>query len=348
MGSRTAMMKFGALCISIWLCCGATAMAQQGPLKAAIDLWLSGNDRDSLALLAEHASAGNPAARILLAQLEVKDRGHSPYRASLKPADARAIFRQDAGYGGFSKSWLAIEAGNGNALAKALLDTRHPRPDSTLITRLRAMGEVEATDYPIRVVGLYGTPAQKQVLLSSDAMLEELRPYLVYLNGEQTWRGEGVAALRHIAPFAADLMNAKDEDTVEIGGLLALGFLGGGTSPDNKWRGLVENWVLTAPQTRPIAELCRTECPGEVTGCGFAMLALTGGYYEVIRLDTPLETLISQDRFLDSPRARLMTLRRAAMAKQNANRGWLADRDEIATMSSCAAELVERTRAEYE
>lgn len=316
--------------------------------EQAMASWLAGSDRDSLPLLAELAAEGDSLARILLAQIEVKDRGHSPYRAALKPSQARALFRRDAGYGGFSQTWLDVEAEAQNPLATALLSTRLPRPEEDLIKTLRGLGEVQATDYPIRVIALYGTEKQKKVLSESDLMLDELRPYLAHHMGQQEWRGEGIEALRHIAPFAADMISTDAEETVAIAGLLAHGITGDDAEPDNPWRGLVEEWVLTAPATQPISDLCREQCPNEVTGCGYMMLALSGGYYEVIRLDTPLESVISQEDFLASPRARLMTLRRAALAKHNANRGWLAREEEIREVSSCTADLVAETRAKYE
>lgn len=339
------MMKWMMFCFAILL--SAPVAAQEGRFDAAVATWLSGDDENSLPALASLAADGHSMARILLSQIETKDRGHSPFRKSLKPSEARALFRRDQGYGGFSQTWLAFEAKQNNPLAHALMATRVPRPVAGLIGTLRRLGEVEATDYPIRVIALYGSDEEKRVLAESDMMLDELRPFMQHYRSAQAWRGEGIAALRYIAPFASDMITPDDKETVEIGGLLALGYTGGGTDPENRWRGLVEDWVLTAPATRPIADLCRASCPTDVTGCGFAMLALSGGYYEVIRLDTPLETVISQNTFLASPRARLMTLRRAALAKHNANRGWLASIEEIAAISSCTADLIDQTRAQY-
>ncbi|MEO0752453.1 MAG: hypothetical protein AAFY25_11690 [Pseudomonadota bacterium] len=334
--------------IILAFCLPVPAAADAARFDRAVAQWLEGDDARSLPELAALAADGHPMARILLSQIEVKDRGHSPFRKALKPSEARALFRRDQGYGGFSQTWLAFEAKSNNPLARALIATRVPRPVDGLIGTLRALGEVEATDYPIRVIALYGSEEAKRRLAESDMMLDELRPYLAYHRSTQTWRGEGIAALRHIAPFAAEMITEDEDETVEIGGLLALGVAAGGTDPANRWRGLVEDWVLTAPATRPIADLCRARCPGEVTGCGFAMLALSGGYYEVVRLDTPLETVIPQEAFLASPRARLMALRRAALAKHNANRGWVARQEEIADMSVCASDLVAQTRAMYE
>ena len=75
-------------------------------------------------------------------------------------------------------------------------------------------------------------------------------------------------------------------------------------------------------------------------------LALVGGYYEAIRLDSPVERYIPQQRFLDSRRAMRMTLRRAALMKNEPGTD-LADLQEIASHSQCAADLVAAERALY-
>ena len=324
------------------------AWSQTDRFETAIEDWLRGDDRASLPALADLAAEGHSLARILLAQIEVKDRGHSPFRAGLKPSEARALFRRDAGYGGFSQTWLSVASKAGDPLAQALIASRLPRPAPGLITTLHRLGEHQASGGPIRSVGLYGTDLEMKVLAESDVMLDELRPYLVHHTGAQTMHGAGIEALRHIAPFAAEMMQDDDPATRDMGALLELGFAGGGTDPANPWRGVVEDWVLTAPATQPIAALCRKRCSDDVTRCGFAMLALSGGYYEVIRLDTPLETVIAQDRFLASPRARVMSLRRAALAKGPNRRDWLASDDELAEISTCAADLIAETRIAYE
>ena len=336
----TLLFCFALLPIAAW--------AQTDRFDAAIEDWLQGDDETSLPALADLAGEGHSLARILLSQIEVKDRGPSPFRAALKPAEARALFRRDAGYGGFSQTWLSVASKAGDPLAQTLIATRLPRPVPGLIANLRRMGEVQATGDPIRAVALYGTASEKKVLAESDAMLDELRPYLIHHSGTQRERGEGIEALRHIAPFAAEMIDDDDTATREMGALLELGFGSDNVDLNNPWRGLVEDWVLTAPATRPLADLCRDRCAKDVTGCGFALLALSGGYYEVIRLDTPLESVITQERFLASPRARLMSLRRAALAKQPDRRGWLASYDALAEISTCTADLIAETRADYE
>ena len=158
-------------------------------------------------------------------------------------------------------------------------------------------------------------------------------------------RGDGLAALRHIQPQPVD---ANSDQALGMAGLLGLGLGYGDLSPDNPWRPAVENWVMTARSTTPIARLCDAECPEDTAACAFAFLALSGGYFEVIRYDSPLETVISQDQFLESPRARLMVLRRAALARTETNLEWLANSAPAAQLSNCAIDLVTKERKAYQ
>ncbi|MEL7257449.1 MAG: hypothetical protein AAFN80_06330 [Pseudomonadota bacterium] len=321
--------------------------AAQTSFNEAVELWLEGNDRDSLPALAKLAEMGDRNARILLARIETFDRGPSPFRFSLSGAERRALFRQVPPNEIFGKSWLKVEAERGNKLAERFLKSRHPTPDLELIEELWNAGERQATDYPTRVVALYGTPEQKRALLESGRILEDLAPFLAYLSGEPEPRGDGLAALRLMTGRGVEEINASNPDAIGMAGFLALGFGFGDVSPDNTYRKMVEDWVLSVRFTKPIASLCNENCPQEAGACAFAFLALSGGYFEVIRVDTPYQSLISQQQFLESPRARIMTLRRAALARVEANTRALATTEQIAEISSCAADLVAAERALY-
>lgn len=337
----------GACIIAMTATCGAGAVAQSS-LEEAVTLWLGGNDVHSLPMLAEMAKGGDVQAQLLLGRIETMDKGPSPYRASLLPEERRALFRKQTVIHRFGRGWIAVAADDNNALAALLMRSQLPVSDPGLIAQLWHMGEREATDHPTRVVALYGTEAQKTALVSGTNMLDDLRPYVAYLSGPSEPRGDGLAALRYITGLSAEEIPATDVDALAMARVLALGYGYGDIAPDNKWRSAVETWVMTAPSTRPIANLCNSECTDEAGRCGFAFLAMTGGYFETVRLDTPLETIIPQDQFLNSPRARVMALRRAALARLETSQDWLASKQEIAEMSSCAADLIANARQSYE
>lgn len=321
---------------------GVGFAAAGSDLQDAIDLWLGGNDADSLPVLSKLAKSGDSDARLLLAQIEVTDKGPSPYRLSLSKQQARDLFRQVDETSPFATSWLTVEAQGGDPRAAALLRARSAEPE--VIAELAALGERQAMDHPSRIVSLYGTAQDRQMLAQSPHLLSELAPYVAYLSDMPEPRGDGLAALRHITG-REDGIDAQDADTLGMAGLLALGFGFGDASRANRWHKAVQDWVMTAPETRPIANLCNAQCGSQASACGMAMMALAGGYYEVIRIDSPLEKLIPQDTFLNSQRAQLMTLRRAALARSETNNP--PELSKIAAYSQCAADLIQQERQAY-
>ncbi len=325
-----------------------TGVAQaQASLTRATDQWLQGEDEQSLNTLAELARNGVSDARLLLGRIETMDFGPSPYRMSLSKMETRALFRDISGHGLFGRTWISVEAALDNELARIFLRAVQPVPRLGLIERLNRLGEHQAADHPTRILALYGTTEMIAELYAADFLMSDLIPYLDYLSGPPEPRADGLSALRYITSGSDQDVSPEDPETLGMAGLLSLGFGYGDHSADNRWRPVVEEWLLSTPSTQPIADLCNAECGDDAGGCAAAFLALSGGYYEVIRIDSPLEKLIPQEVFLASPRARLMVLRRAALARSEANMTWLADRDGIAEFSECAADLVINERQKY-
>ena len=180
--------RFTALMLAA-LCLVAPVAAADTALRQAAELWLDGDDARALPMLADLAADGNVDARLLLGRIETSDLGLSPFRRALEPNQSRALFRQK-GWTVFGKSWIAVEAAQGNALAQALIQSKRPDPDPDLIARLIAMGEVEAADYPTRIIALYGDDDMRANLLASDTLLQDLKPYLNYLSLEPEPRGD--------------------------------------------------------------------------------------------------------------------------------------------------------------
>ncbi|MEO0913848.1 MAG: hypothetical protein AAFY59_12800, partial [Pseudomonadota bacterium] len=335
-GTRWLIAGLAVLLFSV-----SVARAQPSEdVRAAAALWLAGDDATSLPRLAELARAGDAEARLLLGRIATEDLGPSPFRVSLPRTAARALFREEAG-GAFGRSWLVAEAAAGHALAQTLLEAMRPVPRLDVIRRLHALGEDQATDHAVRIVALYGSAEMKAELMQDPALLPELRPYLAYLFGRAEPRGDGLAALRHIAPGLQAKVVPTDAEVLGLAGYLALGLGFGEHVLGETWRAPVHSWLLTAPEMRPLARLCQGACGDEAGDCAFAFLGLSGGYFEAIRYDSPLETVIPQDAFLESPRARQMILRRAVLARTETNLGWLSDHPALREISACAADLVE-------
>jgi hypothetical protein len=317
---------------------------EQARFLTAVSAWLKGDDEKSLTTLAKLARDGHSDARLLLAQIEIADRGPSRYRQGLSRRETKDLFRKTSFGEPFAQSWLSIEAMDGNRLAQLLLQARDTRVRPELITELHVLGEHQATGRPIRILALYGTDQQRMDLLNSDDLLPELTPFLTYLNDDPRPQADGLAALAYILDQDGASLDPADPDTRAMAGLLALGFGFGSLDPDNRWYQDVSDWVLSSDVTKPLVGACGTGCTEQETrACAMTLLALTGGYYEATRLDTPVESFIPQGRFLASPRARIMALRRAALNRAETN-SLLASIGQIAEHSACTAEMVKRER----
>ena len=312
-------------------------LAQDIDLERAVELWLADDDAQSLPALAELAEGGNADARILLARLESQDLGPSFFRKSLSRDETRALFRTKSS-GLFPKTWLQVEAENGNELATLLLASHQPDVDASLIKNLFDIGEAQASDHPTRILALYGTKADRQAIYDGAHVLDELRPYLRYLNEPPEKVADGIWALRKILGEEARV-TAENLDDEAMARTLALGYGFGSIAPENPHFDAVSNWVLNDPATRPIAAICNQSCPQDQNRCAMAALALSGGYYEVIRLDSPLERLIPQTKFLQSDRAEAMTLRRIAFQRTETD-DLMAIPGELAGYSQCFADLI--------
>ena len=323
------------------------AVQAQNSVERAAQIWLEGRDQESLTLLAALSRNGDARARILLARIETTDLGPSPFRMSLSKEDARTLFRDTSGPTPFGRSWLAVEAVEGNEYAHAFLRAAQPYPRPGLIRRLHKLNETQAADHPTRILALYGAPEVTAEVRNSDFMMDELKPFVDYLAGTPEPRGDGLAALRHVASQNAGQITPDTEGAIGMAAVLALGFGYGDHSAENPWRTAVEDWLLNADATQPIANLCNGECGAAPGKCVFAFMTLMGGYYEAIRIDSPFENVIPQAEFVKSTRARLMVLRRAALARTETNLDWLSSHAEIAEISSCAADLVMSERSEY-
>lgn len=340
---------FIAIAVCMMSATGAVELAgsEDAEFKQAVVLWLQNDDETSLHKLAQLARDGSVAARLLLARIERLDRAPSLYLESLSRERRMRLFRSAKGDGPFYSSWIVVEAGSGHPLASALQRAGSPRVDIDAIEQLIAFGERQATDHLVRVAALYGGAQIHRRLLANGLALDELRPFILSQEKPPQKQADGLAALRHIARSGSSNdwleLNMADADTMAASLLLSLGIPFGYVEQHNKWRRPIERWLLHDNAMRPVANMCSAKCLSDVSDCAVTVLGLTGGYYEAIRLDSPLESVIPQSRFLDSLRAQEMALRRAALVRAEDARE-LASIESIAGYSRCLADLVEIER----
>ena len=217
-----------------------------------------------------------------------------------------------------------------------------PHVDLETIRNLINAGEAQATEHLVKVASLYGTAEIHDEMIRDHLVIPELLPlYRGYINPPQR-QGDGAEALRYIASRFTDTAGEviiDDPQTRSAIMFLVWGTPYGEVTDANRWRPVIERWILESPEATPISNLCTAQCPDQPGNCAITMMSLLGGYFELIRFDSPLESLIPQDRFLDSERASTMVLRSAAQRRAD-HGGELLSLDRIAQQGSCLVEAI--------
>jgi|GEM_PF-2275185 len=318
---------------------------EDADLRDAIHLWLDNDDENSLTKMASLARNGNVAARLLLSRIERTERAPSAYRESMTTEEHMGVFRNPNKRGIFSLSWMLSESESGNELAQLFLSSYKPIVNLETIRGLQSNGEIQATDHPVRIAALYGADSEKKIILNQLGT-PQMRPFVKSLQPPAKQLAGGLAALEYITQFSTETPIADEK--VELfqqatARFLSLGIPYGDISVDNPWRPSISKWLELAQETQPIRNACKMACGDDTEQCGLTLLGLTGGFYEFIRLDSPLENLISQETFLNSPRAASQAMRRGALIRAE-DGGEIATISEIASSSQCLANQVEIER----
>lgn len=321
---------------------------------AAVQSWLDDRDADSLPVLSSLAHEGNAAARLLLSRIEITDRASSKYVKGLPRKERLDLFRQKTSKGIFRPSWIMIESESGNPVAAALLDATSLGIIIPAIQRLYEIGEIEATELLVKNVAANGSQVERKELAEFLAPGSEFAPYLRAFIYAREGVTTGQAALQRITGAlqgveAESVELADDPGTRTAMAFVDVGYQAGIQTSDygqnNNHYGVVAQWVMAAPEAAAVANVCRRVCSvPEIPACANTVFGLIGGYYEVIRFDSPLEAVIPQSRFVTSERATAMVLRRIAFATTEAGEEIFPNR-ELTGKSKCLINAVVALRA---
>lgn len=313
--------------------------------KQAVAAWLDNNDEQSLPVLADLALQGNIAARLFLARIERTERVPSQFLSNLSQEQQQALLRSPESKGKFKLTWLQVEEKRGNPLARALSRSGLSYVDLETIETLRAYGEIQATDHLIRSASFHGDDIARDKLLNGLAY-EELLPFVRHQIRPEKKYGYGLQVLKKISvgktPVSIDVDKIDDQDKEAIL-FLALGSPYGELDKVNRWREPVEDWLQNHEAVKPVYSICSQQCPHEVNSCAVSVFGLSGGYYEVIKLKTPLESIVTQSDYLNSERARQQTVRHAALRRAE-DGGTLITIEDLSKTSQCLANLVSTER----
>ena len=154
---------------------------------------------------------------------------------------------------------------------------------------------------------------------------------------------QALVYLQQLAGTPGTAVDAENAHARDAALYLALGTPFGNVAPDNPWREAVVAWLAVNPSALPIRNACNESCSHEWESCAVGVLGLTGGYYEAIRQDSPLENIIPQDTFLQSKRAWVQALRRASLNRAE-HGGELASIEDLSSQSSCLGNVVANVR----
>lgn len=322
--------------------------------RVAVEAWLADNDADSLQVLSSIAREGNVAARLLLSRIESTDRGASEYIRGLSRKERLDLFRPKPEKGIFRPSWVRIESETGNSVAAALLDATSLSIEISAIQRLYEIGEIEATEQLVKQVAANASQAEREKLAEYLPPGAEFEPYLRAFIHERDGVTTGLTALqtitgavRGIDPKLVEL--ADNADTRKAISFVNTGYQAGVQifefGEDNDHYDVVSQWVMSAPEAAAVANLCRRTCSeSEFPACANTVFGHVGGYYEVVRFDSPLEAVIPQSRFVISQRAAAMALRSIAFATTHAGKDLFPVR-KSAGDSACLLDAVVALRA---
>jgi hypothetical protein len=259
------------------------------------------------------------------------------------------LFRSNSGKGLFRPTWLKSEKKAGNQFASTLLDSTALAVKIDTIRTLYEIGEPEAAYELIRETAGNGSREQKQELANFLPKKSELMPYLRALQNPVAGYTVGHAALQQI--IGSNELQGPESDTRAAAQFVEFGYQTGVQTSDfdqtNRYYADLASWIESAPVTAPVATLCRQYCGAATQHCAITVFGLVGGYYKVIKFDSPMQTLIDQPRYVISDRSVGMVMRRVSFARSaGAAKQLLISDSELRTKSTCLAEAVAEVRAQ--
>ncbi len=328
--------------------------ANEDAFQAALQQWLNDNDRDSLNTMAEQARAGNEAAALFLARAEVTERIHSvsAYVKQLSRQQRFALFRSPLTSDGqslFNLSWLQKLSNEGHSYANLLHSATALGVQLSSIKQLYRSGEKQAAQDLVRNAAVNGRAQQLKALSELVPEDDVMQPFVhafvqqgASITTARTALNRIVAFEQQTDPSSVVLLN--DESSHAALQFVDQGYQAGhqrlAYKSTNRQFGTVAHWVLNAPEARPLAKLCRQVCSGaDQAACANLAFGLIGGYYEVIRFRSPLQSILSQADYLDSLRAQNSVLRSLKVSRTDAGVAAFTP-EQLYDISPCLAEAM--------
>jgi hypothetical protein len=281
--------------------------------RAALAQWLEGEEEAALAAFRDLAHVQNLAAQTMLAIIDKSGHLQGPYINSLPRTERIALLRADGGISG--RSWIHAAA-EGSHLAQSLNALWTGAGDKTLAQEFAMAGEDRAARATLLVV------AARQEKGFSEAFRA------------QDWYP---ASLLHLAgPYLPDNLST---DRLHPGHPVR-GMLGQPVTD-----GALADWLEQTPLARPLRGACARQCPGDVTSCTQALYHALDSYHALLKLGSPLASLVPEEEFAQSRRSAEALARRIMLNHTARTREAMHIR--IAEIDSCAATWLAEEAARY-
>jgi PIN domain nuclease of toxin-antitoxin system len=318
-----------------------TLPGQDAPaFRAAVSAWLDGDDLPALQALGDEARAGNTAAQILLARISEEWHLHRHVTDPLPRAERIALLKQPQGISG--TSWLAA-AQETSPLAAALVLRKQAFTSVTLpdgskqapeamaaVAILLENGEQAlATEVAFK---LFDAVFLAEVLTLLDSYEDRLDPSVVDLRVRALLLlAEGSDTPAALRAEASALRDAQpDADRLALAQVFPTQVL---NDPEAQNQLLLTAEAVTA--WTPMRQLCEVSCPNSYETCLVAG-AVSLGYGRRAPFASPLQSLIPDEAYWQSPRMRGDAARRMAEIPDAFNAATTLDQCFADTVSALA------------
>lgn len=317
------MLKSIALTAAIILSSVTSSFANpDDDFNAAVDLWLDGNDETSLPALSVLANDGHTNAQIFLAQIERSSSLTSEFVRGLTRKERIALLRHPSGLSG--RSWL-VPSSEVSELAAALLETLDPQTRMDTALKLYELGENRIADslLPIWFVGGADTRATLLEMATTQQLPEQLVPATtMFMRMHLDEVSQHIPKMIELGNFSNNLSDdeiyhgrlmisnliynsfdtPKDRSNIRSGWVLSHSWTPEEYSVPRAAQLRYRDWIMESSELDILRSPCERACPEDVANC-----ALTA--YSVIPIQlalywgSPTETLLPQDRYVQSERA---------------------------------------------
>lgn len=272
----------------------------------AIDLWLADAEIEGLRALAELAMQGDASSQLFLGLIDKDASLQGPAILGLSRTERLALLRAPGGLSG--RNWVhdAAAAGNARAIAWQALWSL----DADLGT---AEQFVELQEHRAAAKTLLGLSKRRESGFAATVLGAPWYPdSLLYLSHD-----------RVLSDDAATRLHPGDPQHR----------FGSGGSPQ---RDAMYDWLATSSVALPLRLACATECPQDTASCSHALYQAIGSYDVLVTHGSPVEALVSQERFVASARGTAALARRIMLMRSTRMRA--AALEKLAKQSSCAAD----------